>query len=256
MNHRFAYCLCPSYRKFTCLQTAMWLFQNQTYPYKRMYILEDSGLVEHARISDIIIISTEKRFRNLPLKYQYLIDILKPELEPDDAIIVWDDDDIYLEDFIERHMKVLEKFPVSAPSRSFIYYACALGYTGGFSGHGAMAFRAECLEKVPGWPITDIVEFDQLFVAELKKNFEFGDPCELGPPNFIYRWTLGVSGYHLSALGSGNVYRKLDEVLGPKNGIARKLKPVPDSAAIGLIEMAKVMIEEDRKAKERQYLSD
>ena len=253
MSKRFAYCLCPSYRKPICLQSSMWLFERQTYPYKRMYILEDSGMVPHGRIGDIVILSTEKRFPNLPLKYQYLLDILKPTLKPDDAIFVWDDDDVYLEDYIEKHMEVLKGYPVSKLSEGFTYYASALYYDKSMLGHSALSFRAECLDVVPGWPLTGAMDFDAQFISKLQENFEFGDPRKLGPPSFIHRWTL-LSGYHSSALSTGpkdeGWYRKIDEILGPKEDAYYFLEPRPDPGLIPLMEAAKFMIEQNKKCME------
>jgi len=234
--NRFAYCFCPSYRKFPCLQTAIYLFVKQKYENKRMYVLEDSGRVAHDRGDDFIILSSEKRFPSLPSKYNHLIEILKPVLNPEDAILVWDDDDIYLEDYISTHMEILKDYPVSIPSKHWIYYDSKLELIPTQVGHFSLAFRVECLEKVPGWIETKRMDHDQLFISELKKHFEVGDPTTIAPPQVIYRWTSPC--YHSSAFSvspEDELWYDRIEVFTPKGKFIR-LRPEPDKDAWKLIE--------------------
>jgi hypothetical protein len=248
---RVAYCLCPSYRKFVCLQSSMWLFERQTYPHKKLLILEDSGLVKPKQIENITIISTPTRFPLLPAKHNYLLNLIKPQLKPGDAIFVWDDDDIFLEGYIERHMEVLESYPVSKLSSWFSYHNNTLTLRKATKAHIGMAFRAECLDKVLGWPLTNLA-FDQFFVMELMRFFPFGDPCQLSLPLFVYRWDM-PKGYHCSSFRKGprdeSWYEKIDEKLGPKESTPVDLEPCPDPWLIPIIEATKFMIEQNNKAR-------
>lgn len=198
-------CLMPTYgRKPELLNNTLACFQHQTYPLKSLLIYDDLGNLHRTEVDvpGVHIFSTMRRADNLGHKYNQMFEIADSLQIRYDAVVVWDDDDIYLPHHLENHAKALQQSMWSKPSRAITDVSTTLeniGSDGRF--HGSIAAMYDVVEDFP-WIETERATFDQEFMQQLARpdvGGEPGDPCEFGPPQYIYRWgSAGV--HHVSGL--------------------------------------------------------
>jgi len=120
---------------------------------------------------------------------------------PCDAYAILDDDDVYLPWHLQAHAATLEDHAWSHPSR-ILSHLCRVLHEEPAAGrfHGALAFRREAIEAVGGWRQDARADFDQDLIARLRARFgPPGDPCDYGPPSYVYRWESSES-VHCSGL--------------------------------------------------------
>lgn len=220
--------LCPTYGRPRLLANAIACFEAQTYPDRRMLILDDAGQIAPQREPGWELFSTAERFSSLPLKYDWLLYQARGDW---DAAVVWDDDDIYLPwhlssvaaalwqgesvaidpdlDPRAKHRDRWGEYDYngalarrnvthawSHPRRVWSLYTGTLQQedaAGRF--HGSLAVGRTLLEQLGGWlgvmpPGQDRrADFDQRMIAACQR--EAGDPGrpdDNAPPSYVFRW--------------------------------------------------------------------
>jgi len=181
----WAHCFCSTYARPELVQGALALFQAQTYPKKYLTILDDSGCLVSERQHNYMVVSIPERFPSLASKFRYLYSLAAPGDK--DAIFIWDDDDLYHPLYIEWHMEVLRRFPVSKPALVYVFNHLKpddfLVYRTENWFYPSLAFRVYCLEEVT-W--REHEPFDLNFIRDLREYFTFGDPVKDGIFPFVY----------------------------------------------------------------------
>jgi len=182
-------CLMPTYgRSPELLNNSLACFKAQNYTDKMLIILDDLGTLQGSNLETddkVGIYSTQRRRSSMGDKYNVLCDIA--ERNEADAILVWDDDDVYLEDYITSHAAILHENPWSKPDTIITAYTnppsreSALGRF-----HGTVGARLDFLKEVNYWEDTRRGTFDQEFIAKLEKNCKPGIPSYT--PQYVYRW--------------------------------------------------------------------
>jgi len=177
-------CLMPTYgRTPQLLNNAVACFVNQTYKNKLLVILDDLGNLENCNAPEgIIIMSRKTRCASMGAKYNLILKTVTNW----DAAAVWDDDDLYLPDYLSTHAAVLDYAEWSKPSEIITAYTNPPqreSAAGRF--HGTLAISAELLAYVQGWENTRRGTFDQEFIAKLEKAAPVGRP---EGRHYVYRW--------------------------------------------------------------------
>jgi hypothetical protein len=216
-NLPFVSCLCSTYRHPKLLRNAVACFLAQDYPADRreLIILDDYGqYTNRSYPGGYHVVSIKRRFGSLAEKRNACAALaLRPETKPTDVLCGWDDDDIYLPHHISAHVKAMttvkpslammykDDQKYSHPSTILSLYGRKLHTEQGRGRfEGSFAFTRAALEGSGGWPITRKAEHDQTFIGQLTESCGMVvDPCEHGPPSYVYRWeTTGTehcSGY-------------------------------------------------------------
>lgn len=98
-------CVCPTYGRFGKLRESLACFLAQTYPNKRLLILNDSEvpITLAEPYPNVMVLNVNKRFETLGEKRQYLLDLTTTPL-----LLHWDDDDILLPWHIAQSVAGLE----------------------------------------------------------------------------------------------------------------------------------------------------
>lgn len=237
MKMRIA-CICCTFRRPFELANLLACFLAQDYPaeLRELIILDDdpqtdSGWQDQAGDGWRIVRSLD-RSPNLGHKHNRLAEIAD-ESEAD-ALMMFDDDDVYAPWHVSSTVKALQESRWAAPSIVWTNYRKNCGIpvyaeigTGRF--HGAWGCRLEAWQACGGWPDTVRQAFDQEFGQRLQALGNPGDPCLHGRPSYIYRWNGG----NVSGLGE-NWPAKVMELRIPKTGLGR-LSPRFDEETVELL---------------------
>ncbi len=218
--------LCPTYGRPRLLANAVACFEAQTYPDRRMVILDDAGQIAPQTGLGWELFSTPERFASLPLKYDWLLHQARGDW---DAAVVWDDDDIYLpwhlsavadalwqgttttvDPNVAPHASHRDRWGAytselvrsniarawSHPRRVWSLYTGTLQQedaAGRF--YGSLAVGRTLLEQLGGWlgvmpPGHDRrADFDQRMIAACQAAAgDPGRPDDHAPPSYVFRW--------------------------------------------------------------------
>lgn len=122
--------VCMTYRRPDALRNALACFVAQTYPNRRLLVLDDAGLYrteidkllagkgpnpDWTHYSPFAIISTTRRYRSIAQKFLAACDLARGLWPDTDILCRWDDDDVYLPGFFEAILTDLVETDV-APS--------------------------------------------------------------------------------------------------------------------------------------------
>ncbi len=193
---------------------SLWLASStRRTPDKTLVIYDDLGTLEHTRcdLENVVIISRNTRCTSVGAKYNDLFAVLPPD--DYDAVAVWDDDDIYLPEHLAVHAQVLATSPWSKPSQIISAYfdpPRIESAAGRF--HGSIALRRDMLQELARqhgtpWIDTTRATFDQEFLTRCTQHSPPGDPCQLAPPQYIYRWQTSKSGHCSGIMDRTTWYR-------------------------------------------------
>ena len=197
----------PTYgRRASLLENSIQLFLNQTHQDKTLLLFDDLGTLAdtQASIPSTMLISTNKRCNSVGAKYNIMMEFAYGLY---DAVVVIDDDDLYLPNHISSHVEVLTSHEWSKPSTIISAYhrpPAEEKADGRF--HGSIAARTKTIKAVGGWIDTKRATFDQEMLQRLTKHSLPGDPCFQHPPQYVYRWQTSGGGHCSGLMGSSNWY--------------------------------------------------
>lgn len=192
----FVSCYCLTYGRPHCLAEAIECFLKQDYAGKKELVIlndrEDQELVfDHP---DVKIINLKERVVPLGRKHNECIRQCSG-----DILMCWDDDDIFLphrisysvnnmrngifhtrNGYSEDNIKQLTLFPPNAVA------------------HSTHAYNREVFEAIGGYPDTDHVAVDQMFMRKIYDRYgEYSATVQEQDIFYIYRWKT-VNAYHTS----------------------------------------------------------
>jgi len=197
----------------------------QTHEDKHLIIIDDGGTVPVVCGHQWTVIQVLPRLNSLPEKYNRVLSLLANVGQDDrlteaqqqsigrhtwDAVAVWDDDDIYL----PHHLSSLGDALLSNTESGWAKhshvisdYVSYIGSTELSTGrfHGSIMVRWEALQDMGGWPNTDQVDYDQVFMRSLLNRYGPPASSDSSPPSYCYRWA-GTRANHASAY-PGNEYQ-------------------------------------------------
>jgi len=189
-------CLVPTYGRPQLVANAIALFDRQTYPAdkRRMMVFDDGGQIESiadAKDRGVMLMTTATRAPHLAAKYnQMLAAWRRPNLAwPCDAVIVWDDDDVYLPWHLDAYASALRKKPWAHPRWVWSTYTGSPSQEradGRF--HGSLGIRRDLLAQLGGWIDTPRADFDQQMIAACAAHGPPGRPDDVRRPSYVFRW--------------------------------------------------------------------
>ena len=96
-------CITPTYgRDVKLLQNCLACFNSQTYDNAYQIYLDDTYDGNVIRGDRFAVLQTKNRFNNLSVKHNYAVELGTSIFGNCDAIVIWDDDDIYLPNHLEN----------------------------------------------------------------------------------------------------------------------------------------------------------
>tara|TARA_R110001583_G_scaffold16434_2_gene67370 strand:+ start:1323 stop:2060 length:738 start_codon:yes stop_codon:yes gene_type:complete len=200
-------CITPTYgRDVKLLQNCLACFNSQTYDNAYQIYLDDTYDGDAIRGDRFAVLQTKNRFNNLSVKHNYAVELGTSIFGKCDAIVIWDDDDIYLPNHLENVVRSLEN--EASFSYSSSVYMCLdneqtpkVDPTGYGRFHGNIAFTEElyCLNK---WNDTLRMDFDHKMIQGLIDNGVEFDRSDLGHPTYVYRWSTSGE-HHCSGVSTG-----------------------------------------------------
>src|SRR3990172_936495 len=185
--------ICPTYRhpKLLANSLALWLLQDYDPAQRQLVILDDAQTFDNQYGDTWQLRSLGKRCTSITQKYNMLLDMMGKT----EAVIVWEDDDTYLPDYVSKHVAALQKGDYSKPSRVLSDYTGKLvEENAAVRFHSSIAFTDELIFRVGSWPDTKRADFDQQLMSKLTKYAgKQVDPWPTGPIPFVYRWHTGAA---------------------------------------------------------------
>lgn len=185
------------------LANALACYLRQDYPAsQRLLLIGDDGATFPAQAGPgWQVLTREQRFPTLGEKYNWLGSVAM-ECGAE-ALVVWEDDDIYLPHHLTVHAETLQRSAWCHPRTTYSDYArpkdgslnteSALGRF-----HGGWSFRADHFRAIGGYSATARLDFDQQMGRRLSggrgnwtepdANGTPGDPSALRGPSYVYRW--------------------------------------------------------------------
>lgn len=189
-------CLCATYGRPSLLKNAIACFEQQVHDDRYLLVLDDAGqYAENIRGDRWSIHSVPNRFPNMPTKYNAMLALASDQGLRYDAVAIWDDDDIYLPNHLAEHCRQLEQFSANEGCSRITGWSYPktlytlmpdLRIESAFGNHWAMcAFSKHFVERVGGWPSTQIAAWDHLFLKTME---ELAPPSRSDIRSFIFRW--------------------------------------------------------------------
>lgn len=204
-------CLLPTFgRKPELLNNAIACFAAQTHPHKSLLVYDDLGTLDQTwcGLPNVYVYSTRDRAPSLGEKYNIMLRLANAHHATYDAVAVYDDDDVYLPEYLSTHAKTLQNHRWSKPSRIIsAFHQPPLEESGAGRFHGSIAISRELVEEVP-WIDTVRATFDQEYLQALSSVVTPGDTCEHGPPQYVYRWQTSNSSHCSGLMGDADWYAK------------------------------------------------
>jgi hypothetical protein len=201
----FITALCPTYRRPALVANTLWLWEQQTHPadHRHLLIFDDGGTFfdpngdpdsQWQIGKNWAIVSAGARFPSLMAKYNWMMKA--PPAASADAILVWDDDDIYLPGYVAAHARCLERYRFSKPSHILSDYTGRIEMESGAGRFwSSMGIRREVVETAGGFPDTPRADFDQRALSAFS-DIAGKDQCGTtwgpeGPHEWVYGWRTG-----------------------------------------------------------------
>ena len=218
-------CICPTYKRPQQLRNALACFLAQDYPESRceLIILDDAGQFPEQIGTNWRLISTRRRFENLPSKFNALLKECRG-----DIVAVWEDDDVFLPWHLRDvvHCYQGESADIYLPRSVWTNYHHDSGElvieepAGRF--HSSWRFTRRIVEAVGGYPESSRLDFDQELGGLLRQSGEAESYGEHEHPSYVYRW--GSAAWNASQGGNDTAFQELWNELGklpaqPQSGL-------------------------------------
>jgi len=151
----------PTYRRPRLVENTLALWEAQTYPADRrkMIILEDGGTFVPQSGPNWEIVTTTDRGRSLGEKFNRIFAMCPPETF---GVLIWEDDDIYLPGYVAAQAAALARSGISNPLRNWVHYGNSVHIERRWF-HSALAVRKETIDRISGYPVEPVGNFDMLF---------------------------------------------------------------------------------------------
>ena len=217
-------CVCLTFDRPEFLPYALYSYLEQDYPDDRieLLILDDAG--QYRCQSNSVgkpweLISVSRRFSSIGAKRNAAISMVSRDT---DAIVIWDDDDVYLPWTLQAHAAVLAEADWSRPSLVVdqqhedlkICEACDQ-----YIFHAAWAFRLDMFRSAGGYG--DIVSGEDKDLAQkfVDGKVKCADPMEFGfDPYFVFN--RSGSSFHISYMSQDQYHTLI-----PRDVFIEKLEP-------------------------------
>lgn len=184
-------CLCPTYgRPRHLIENTIACFESQMHQDRFLLILDDLGNIGEQQGDRWAVVSGNIRYPHLPAKYHAMLEMADCFYHDWNAVVPWDDDDIYLETHLAAHAAILGNMQWSHPSLVWSTYSGSpLVESAAGRFYASCAVRRELLESFGGWQSTLRADFDQWFLRDCAIRAQSGDPVGVfGFPTFVFRW--------------------------------------------------------------------
>ncbi len=187
-------CLCPTFARVHLLEEAVQCFLDQDYPDRELIILNDfhaqTIVFDHPLVK---VINTKERYPTLGDKRN-----ATAELASGDALVTWDDDDIFLPNRLTRltaaiheGIKIVYEGPFCTLHKEYVEYVDSRPH------YGAWLMDLAAFRLVGGAPPFNIGE-DVKTIERVLSRFGHGSLTSAkGPPAYIYRWS-SIPNMHIS----------------------------------------------------------
>lgn len=204
----FIVALCPTFRHPELLANSVALWEMQDYPAEKrmLFILDDDPTFDDAVSEEgrWVLGATKYRRSTISSKYNEMLGWTQIRRPVVDAILVWEDDDIYFPNYVSAHAKALENAEYSKPAVVLTDYLSTRqkqrivkeSAVGRF--HSTIGARMDLIRRVGGWPDTKRADFDQQLMSKLYEQANrvvspWGYDAQDHEIPFIYRWHSGAA---------------------------------------------------------------
>lgn len=191
--------VCPTYRREQrILENTLGLWVHQTLPKEKriLIIVEDDGQLQayFDYKNRYLILSLKNRFLRMGRKYNFLIELANSVFEAE-WICIWEDDDIYFPDHLERFYNLFESgvrhirpkcIYVDKPDGGIRLEKRII--------HANLGFTYELWKKADGYVENSDNAFDFVFMDRLVKKCQPWEK-ECNNPSYLFRWFTSGS-YH------------------------------------------------------------
>ena len=198
--------LTPTYGRSTqMLENLLYCFEAQSHHDKFLIIYDDMGNVEEQRGDQWCVKSVGIRHPSLPDKYHAMISMANEmkECKNYEAVVIMDDDDVYLADYLRGHNAAFEvgQGNWSHPSQVWSTYTGSPeleNAAGRF--HGSLAIERSFFELgINGWRQNLRADFDQDIITRCGEIGHRADPNGFtDAPQYVFRWA-DSGGHHCQA---------------------------------------------------------
>lgn len=193
-------CYCLTYGRPSCLEEAIESFHKQDYEGpKELIILNDRAdqelVYDHP---DVKVINLKERINTLGAKHNECIRHCSG-----DILMCWDDDDIFLPHRISYSVQRMNKgvfhtrngYSEDAEKKYSIFPPSAVA-------HSTHALARDLFERIGGYPDTDHVAVDQMFMQRITQAVgDYSQEVPIDDIFYVYRWNT-VTTYHTSGVPS------------------------------------------------------
>ena len=193
-------CLVPTYGRPKLAANAVAQFAAQDYPAgrRRMLVFDDAAQCDAGPVQGVpgaVVMVADRRCATLPAKYDAMLQAAGGWW---DAVIVWDDDDVYAPWHLSRYAEFLENHGWAHPAEVWSDYTGSLAVeraAGRF--HGALGVRRDLLDAIGGgWIQTARADFDQQMIrACAERGGAPGRPDAAALPSYCFRWASTGAGH-------------------------------------------------------------
>jgi hypothetical protein len=192
-EHPKVTCVCPTYGRFEELRNSLSCFLHQTYPNKKLLIVNDAPVPINCRFPDVEAVNVDTRYETLGYKRQAILEMVDTPL-----ISHWDDDDLYLPWHLAENTKRLLEADVWCvkPSKALVLSGdCEGNYRmkGPESNvfEAMMTFMPDKALELGGYSDASSGQTIQLMSAFKEEGkYLLYEPKPF--PSFVFRWANGV----------------------------------------------------------------
>lgn len=197
--------LCCTYLRPSTLGEMIASYCKQDYPLSRreLVVLDDAGQYRNESGVGWRIVSVPQRYSSLGEKRNAVAAMMSPGA---DAIVVADDDEIYLPHWLSVHASALQKGDWSVPGQVLVWEDGQMEVARNFGTyHSGWAYRTSLFRALGGYAPLSNGEDQEFAQRAVSAGFQWNDPCANAPPYLISR--RGLTDYQMSDLWDSDYER-------------------------------------------------